>query len=83
MSESNPVNDALVITVSDSCARGEGQDRSGPEACGLLRAAGLRVDGPEVLPDERDRLAARLREAALALSAGGDHGGHRPRPPAT
>ena len=75
MSESNPVNDALVITVSDSCARGEGQDRSGPEACSLLRATGLRVGGPEVLPDERDRLAARLREASglyrLVVTTGG------------
>ncbi len=75
MSASNPVNDALVITVSDSLARGEGQDRSGPQACGLLREAGLRVDGPEVLPDERDRLATRLREAAglyrLVVTTGG------------
>lgn len=75
MSASNPVNDALVITVSDSCARGEGADRSGPEACGLLRAAGLTVDGPEVVPDERDPLAARLREAAglyrLVVTTGG------------
>lgn len=75
MSESNPVNDALVITVSDSCARGEGQDRSGPEACRLLREIGLLVDGPEVLPDERERLAARLREAAglyrLVVTTGG------------
>jgi molybdenum cofactor synthesis domain-containing protein len=75
VSESNPVNDALVITVSDSLARGEGQDRSGPEACSLLRAIGLGVDGPEVLPDERDPLAARLREAAglycLVVTTGG------------
>jgi molybdenum cofactor synthesis domain-containing protein len=73
--ESDPVNDALVITVSDSRARGEGQDRSGPEACGLLRQAGLVVEGPEVLPDERERLAARLREAAsryrLVVTTGG------------
>ena len=75
MPASNPVNDALVITVSDSCARGEALDRSGPEACRILREAGLRVDGPLVLPDERDALAARLREAAshyrLVVTTGG------------
>jgi molybdenum cofactor synthesis domain-containing protein len=73
--ESNPVNDALVITVSDSCARGEGEDRSGPEACRLLQRTGLRVEGPVVLPDEREALAARLREAAaryrLVVTTGG------------
>jgi molybdenum cofactor synthesis domain-containing protein len=72
---SNFVNDACVITVSDSLARGAGEDRSGPEACKRLRAAGLGVDGPEVLPDERALLAARLREAAsryrLVVTTGG------------
>lgn len=75
MSISNSVNDGLVITVSDSLARGEGEDRSGPEACRLLREAGLSVEGPEVLPDERERLAGRLREAAaryrLVVTTGG------------
>jgi molybdenum cofactor synthesis domain-containing protein len=73
--ESNPVNDALVITVSDSCARGDGVDRSGPEACRLLRQIGLGVDGPLILPDERDKIAACLREAAeryrLVVTTGG------------
>ncbi len=65
MAASNSVNDACVITVSDGCARGEREDRAGPEACRLLREAGLTVDGPFVLPDEQARIAARLREAAL------------------
>src|SRR6185295_7198516 len=56
---------ACVITVSDGCARGEREDVSGPEACRLLREAGLAVDGPEVLPDERPQIAGRLREAAM------------------
>jgi molybdenum cofactor synthesis domain-containing protein len=63
---SDSVNDACVITVSDSVARGTREDRSGAEACRLLREAGLSVDGPFVLPDERERLASRLREAAAA-----------------
>ena len=75
MPASNPVNDAHVITVSDSCARGERDDRSGAEACRLLREAGLLVDGPEVLPDERELVADRLREAAaryrLVVTTGG------------
>ena len=75
MPASNPVNDAHVITVSDSCARGEREDRSGAEACRLLREAGLLVDGPEVLPDERELVAERLREAAaryrLVVTTGG------------
>ena len=31
----------------------------------MLRAVGLLVDGPEILPDERPQIAARLREVAL------------------
>ena len=66
MPASPPGGDACVITVSDGCARGEREDLSGPEACRLLREAGLGVDGPEILPDERPLIADRLREAALA-----------------
>jgi molybdenum cofactor synthesis domain-containing protein len=73
--ESNPVNDALVITVSDSCARGEAEDRSGPLTCRLLREAGLSVDGPSVMPDERETIAASLRKEAaryrLVVTTGG------------
>ena len=65
MPASNSVNDACVITVSDGCASGEREDLSGPEACRRLREAGLTVDGPAILPDERPQIAARLREAAL------------------
>jgi molybdenum cofactor synthesis domain-containing protein len=66
---------AVVITVSDSAARGEREDASGPEACRLLREAGLRVEGPFVVPDERDAIAARIREDAarcrLVVTTGG------------
>jgi molybdenum cofactor synthesis domain-containing protein len=72
---SNFVNDACVITVSDSVSRGEAEDRSGPEACAALRAMGLSVDGPAVVPDERAAIAARIREAAarhlLVVTTGG------------
>jgi molybdenum cofactor synthesis domain-containing protein len=72
---SNSVNDACVITVSDSVARGAREDLSGQEACRLLREAGLQVEGPLVLPDDRERLAAKLREATagyrLVVTTGG------------
>lgn len=67
--------DAVVISVSDSAARGEREDLSGPEACRLLREAGLVVAGPLLVPDERDAIAARIREAAggarLVVTTGG------------
>lgn len=66
---------ATVITVSDSTARGERQDLSGPEACRLLREAGLSVRGPLVVADERPAIAALIRQAVsasrLVLTTGG------------
>ncbi len=66
---------AVVITVSDSAASGAREDRSGPEAVRLLRAQGLEVEGPLVVPDERDRIEGLLREAAsraaLVVTTGG------------
>lgn len=66
---------ATVITVSDSSFRGEREDVSGPEACRLLREHGLDVEGPQVVPDERAEIAARIREAAarsqLVITTGG------------
>jgi molybdenum cofactor biosynthesis protein B len=64
-----------VITVSDSVARGEREDRSGPEARRLLEAQGLSVEGPLVVPDERPQIASLLRaaagRAALVVTTGG------------
>ncbi len=54
----------VVITVSDSAARGARADASGPEACRLLLAAGFRVGEPVVVPDSRPFIAARIKEAA-------------------
>jgi molybdenum cofactor biosynthesis protein B len=69
------VRKATVITVSDSASRGEREDLSGPEACRLLREAGLEVDGPLLVPDERPAIAAALRQAAagsaLVVTTGG------------
>ena len=66
---------ATVITVSDSCAAGEREDLSGPEACRLLEEAGFEPEGPRVVPDERSAIAATLREVArsstLVVTTGG------------
>jgi molybdenum cofactor synthesis domain-containing protein len=66
---------ATVLTISDSAAEGRRPDASGPEACRLLRAAGLEVEGPVVVADERAKIGARLREAAersaLVVTTGG------------
>jgi molybdenum cofactor synthesis domain-containing protein len=39
---------------------------SGPEACRLLREAGLDVAGPIVVADDREAITARIRSAAAA-----------------
>lgn len=57
---------ATVITVSDSCARGERQDVSGSEALRLLREAGFEVMAPIVVADDRPAIAAAIRTAAIA-----------------
>ncbi|HUG53579.1 MAG TPA: MogA/MoaB family molybdenum cofactor biosynthesis protein [Vicinamibacteria bacterium] len=66
---------AVVITVSDSAASGRRPDASGPEACRLLREAGLTVGPPVVVPDERGQIAAALQDAvaraALVVTTGG------------
>jgi molybdenum cofactor biosynthesis protein B len=66
---------AVVITVSDSASRGERADLSGPEACRRLVEAGLEVEGPLVVADERATIAALVRECArradLVVTTGG------------
>ncbi len=66
---------ATVITVSDSCARGERRDVSGSEAQRLLREAGWEVLEPLVVGDDRPAIAAAIRTAAtsstLVVTTGG------------
>ncbi len=59
---------ATVITVSDSCARGDREDLSGPEAVRLLVESGLEVGAPVVVADDRAAIGAAIRHAA-AMSA--------------
>ena len=60
--------EGVVITVSDSAARGVRDDESGPEVCRLLREAGFVVGEPVVVPDSRPFIAARIREAAASAA---------------
>jgi molybdopterin adenylyltransferase len=67
---------AVVLTISDSCSRGEQQDRSGPAVVEMLEAAGVAEIVAETLPDELERIAAALRHhatagAALIVTTGG------------
>jgi molybdenum cofactor synthesis domain-containing protein len=54
---------AIVVVVSDRSARGERPDRSGPRAVELLRAAGLDVGDPVVVPDGAESVAHALGDA--------------------
>jgi molybdenum cofactor synthesis domain-containing protein len=62
-----------VITVSDRCAAGEAEDRSGPAVAAMLEEAGIEVTGRHVIPDESDEIRALLREAGsdLVVTTGG------------
>ena len=66
---------AVVVTVSDRTARGEREDRSGPEARRLLEQSGFAVEGPLVVADERPAIAQLLRQASaraeLVVTTGG------------
>ena len=66
-----------VLTVSDRCSRGEGEDRSGPALVEMIRA-GLSVDSVDIalVPDEVERIRDELRMWAgdsidLILTTGG------------
>src|SRR4029077_2537123 len=56
-------------------AGGARADASGPEACRILRALGLEVDGPLVVADDRPPISAAIRPAAarcaLVVTTGG------------
>jgi len=66
---------AAVITVSDSCSRGEREDLSGPAVARELEAHGFDVRERLSVPDEREAIEDALREAAkqagLVVTTGG------------
>lgn len=55
---------AVVLTISDSASRGEREDLSGPAVTAELRSQQAEIVATEILPDERDQIAARLRHFA-------------------
>ena len=66
MSSSTPeVFTAAVLTVSDSSARGERQDLSGPAVAEVLSRNNFQVVAREIVPDERTAIAAVIVKLAL------------------
>jgi molybdenum cofactor synthesis domain-containing protein len=65
---------AAVLTVSDGVSAGERDDRSGQALAELLAGEGFDVER-RLVPDERDTIAAALRELAatvdVVLTTGG------------
>jgi molybdopterin adenylyltransferase len=78
---------AVAITVSDRCARGEQGDVSGPALVEYLRDAGAEIVAREILPDDLEPLAERLRDFAkrgdvnLIVTTGGTGLGPRDNTP--
>jgi molybdenum cofactor synthesis domain-containing protein len=68
---------AGIITVSDKGSRGERVDTSGPAVRALLEGIGAVVTRYEIVPDERERIAAMLSawcdagDLDLVLTTGG------------
>jgi molybdenum cofactor synthesis domain-containing protein len=77
MKNGNAVIRVVVLTISDSASRGEREDLSGPAVVAELAGINPEIVATEILPDDRDRIAARLRhycdsEAAdLIITTGG------------
>jgi molybdenum cofactor biosynthesis protein B len=70
------VSKAHVVTVSDGAFHGKREDKSGPLLVDLLSRAGFEVGGPEVVPDEVERIyeavtTAVARGVDLVVSTGG------------
>ena len=68
---------AVVITVSDRCARGEQRDESGVALAELLRELGAEIVATAILPDDLVPLSEELRAYAdradvnLVVTTGG------------
>jgi len=74
--QSRPLSKAHVVTVSDGVFHGTREDKSGVALVALLRAGGLEVSGPVVVPDEIAQIAEAIeiaiaRGADLVVTTGG------------
>ncbi len=81
---------AAVVTASDGVASGHRDDESGTAVADLLADAGFVVTRREVVPDERARIAALLRDladedrvAVVAITGGTGFGPRDVTPEAT
>ncbi len=63
LSDRRPVR-VGVLTASDKGSRGDRTDASGPAIASAVKPLGWQVDSYVVVPDERDRIAAALRQMA-------------------
>lgn len=70
MTEPDPRARAAVVTASDGVTTGHREDRSGEAVAAQLAAAGFEVARREVVPDERERIAALLRDLADGADVG-------------
>jgi molybdopterin adenylyltransferase len=55
---------AVVLTISDSAARGEREDLSGPTVVAELQKLKAEIAATEIIADERETIAARLCDYA-------------------
>jgi molybdenum cofactor synthesis domain-containing protein len=68
---------AAIVTISSSKARGEGTDESGRALVEFARSLGAEVEGTDLIPDDQDQIASRLRHWSdergcdLVLTSGG------------
>jgi molybdopterin adenylyltransferase len=66
---------AAVVTVSDSCSRGEKVDLSGPAVVEVLERRGFRIEGRALVADERGPIQGKLIELCatvrLVVTTGG------------
>ena len=78
---------AVILTVSDRCARGEQMDESGAVVAELLKEMGAGIVATKILPDDLEPLAEKLRTFAdrpdvnLVVTTGGTGFGPRDNTP--
>jgi molybdenum cofactor biosynthesis protein B len=70
------LSQAHVVTISDGAYQGQREDKSGPVLVSLLVGSGFEVSGPEVVPDETERIyeavtTAVARGVDLVVATGG------------
>jgi molybdopterin adenylyltransferase len=66
---------ATVLTISDSCARGERTDLSGPAVAALLRGRNFSLVATEIVPDEQAAIEKAIvhwaGQSRLVVTTGG------------